>query len=415
MTVIGSVNHTLWRPVGGNSSQFATTFADMFVSLYRFLNSARAQSIGIFRRACNFNNGSSDCDYAIRTPGIKPGDNAWAVFEFTNANQPFWILIQQSDSLTNANFGTGTGAPGGVDYSRRMSACAVSFAVREDGGSPWNGTTLNNGSDTKGSQVWTPGASRLSMFPINNGSRGTFRTAREGMHPLCLWLESDSSARTRLTMFHCIATEDSLTVIVGMCGGLQNMVTYMGSYNPISNDPSCNYCFFSNQIVRLDNSNNNSFDVFWPYSAGGGDFSAHPWIGSNLAGGTYTSSNSPSGNVDYWSGGIIDKRSFTSVPIGLAHQLWAMFYIEYTRRLASNPALNKSDVYALPLYVDGLNRGAVGELTNLMTAYMIPQFTTLRNRQYAVFGRVMNEGKVVVRWGGNVMPGRVGNVLGEQF
>lgn len=415
MSLHGSVNHTLWRPYNNQEVQFRHAFSDMFVATYRFLNSSIGASMGIVRRACNFNNMASDCDYNYRKLSPPPGNNAWALFEFTSASPPFWLLLQQSDVSNNATFGIGAGEPADNDWSSKISGFAVSFAVREDGLSPWGGTTANNGTDTKSRPVWTAGPSRLAMFPISNGPRGQWRVARSGLHPISLWIDIDNT-KSRATFFHFLANEDSVTFLMGHDGGCNYDVTYMGRYNATNptSPNSATYAFFSAITDTLGYSNTDFDDIIYPWH-GGGDIFGRRHYGSNNIGMTYAGGNSTTGNDYYWTGGIIDRQRFTSVPIGLGLPIGMMYYTEFNRRLAFNQASKKVDVFNIPIYVDGLNRGYVGELSNLKICHTFANHSTINNRKFAAFGRRKNELKIMSQWGANIAPGKFTTVFGEQF
>lgn len=414
MTTHGSVNHGLWRPINTNQYQFYFKYADMFVATYRFLNSTLGASLGIVRRACNFNNGTSDCDYAQRPGSTPPGENAWVLFEFTSASPKFWLLLQQSSSTSNSNFGQSPGNPGSVDWinSTAVSAFAFAAAVREDGGNPWNGTSANNGLDTKGIPVWVPGPSRLAMAPLNNGFRGQFRVDRSAMHSVCQAINYNAD-RTRREIFHVVATEDSITFLPGHDGGTYYDFSYFGKYNPI-NPTGASYCFISTFSNSLTPFNTAYFDMLWPWAGGGGIYGIHQF-GSNMQGATYAGTNSSSGNNYYWSGGIIDRVNFAMVPIGLGHMMQMEYYAEYDRLIATNRALGKMDVFNIPVFIDGRARGPVGELSNIKICHTLPNHATIHRRKYAVFGRPRNEGKVLTLWGGDVVPGQLGSVFGVQF
>ncbi len=414
MALHGTVNHTIWRPVNNQEVEFRHAFNDMFVATYRFLNSSTAQSMGIFRRACNFNNQFSDCDFKYRQSSPPPGNNAWALFEFSSANLPFWLLIQQSDALSNNSFGIGAGEPADNDWSGKISGFAFSVALREDGGSPWAGTTLNNGNDSKARPVWTPGPSRLAMFPISNGSKGQWRVARSGMHPVSLWIDANNT-RTRCTLYHFLASEDGITFLMGHDGGTNYDITFFGKYNPLNASTfSTSYVFFGTLTDNLGFFNTGYSDEIWPWHGGGGAYGSRHF-GSNLVGMTYAGGSSISGQDYYWTGGILDKNTFTSVPMAISLPMQIHYYRYYARRIVLNPALKKIDVFNFPIASDGLGRGIVGELNNLKYVHTLPNHATIHGRKFAVFGRTAAQGKIMSQWAPGIPPGRYTNVFGEQF
>lgn len=83
---------------------------EMFVTLYNFLNSATALSVGITRRG--YCKGTTYKGIQDAAPGMDywdgtspAGNNAWAIYEFTSGNPKFWILLQYGTS----EYGSGMG------------------------------------------------------------------------------------------------------------------------------------------------------------------------------------------------------------------------------------------------------------------------------------------------------------------
>ena len=103
------------------------------------------------------------------------GENAFGVWRWANRAHDLYILVQWAYT---AAFGTAPGNPGVANNSGNGVAIAV--AADTAGDSPWNGTTVNDGTDTKdGSEVWTPGTGELVVWPYANSIGGTYVAIKE--------------------------------------------------------------------------------------------------------------------------------------------------------------------------------------------------------------------------------------------
>jgi hypothetical protein len=128
-------------------------------SIAQFLDYAEAN--GLCTRVASQNGLSgSGSDFAFGSLG----NNAWAYFEFDQGAHLFGLLIQATDLN---NFGAAPGDPGQRDNGG-TAVVGVQMAVREDGLSPWNGDTDNDGDDSKGDPVWTDGVSTCHVFPMSS-------------------------------------------------------------------------------------------------------------------------------------------------------------------------------------------------------------------------------------------------------
>lgn len=142
---------------------------EAFMACHNLLVSSYGQSLGISRIACNFGLNGVAMDYwDSTTPG---GDNIWACFKFASASSPFYLLLHASG---NEDADTSPGSPtqmaGPLNSGFNNTGIGFAIGIRSDGGNPWNGTTRNDGTDTKGSVVWTSGSSAntLMVFPRPN-------------------------------------------------------------------------------------------------------------------------------------------------------------------------------------------------------------------------------------------------------
>lgn len=148
------------------------------------------------------------------------GENAFIYAEFDVGVKLFGILIQWADS---DNFGTAPGNPGLLQGSASNDGVGIQFAIREDGTSPWAGTTGDTGANTKGTPVWTPGGSVVHVFPRSNNPGpplGSHNTNKENM---CLVGQDDTTGFNRA---HWVANEDGIF----QAFSLQDDGAYVGMY-----------------------------------------------------------------------------------------------------------------------------------------------------------------------------------------
>lgn len=138
---------------------FVQRARDICESFGEFLDYCETQ--GLCTRIA-FQNGDSGAgsDWSVGSAG----DDCFACYRFDQgAGVDFYVLIQAA----NSGFGGSPGDPGRL-AGASTAGFGVAMAIREDGGNPWNGTTNNNGSDSKGDPVWIDGGSTLHVFPMSN-------------------------------------------------------------------------------------------------------------------------------------------------------------------------------------------------------------------------------------------------------
>ena len=151
---------------------------DLFISIYNYLISAQAIAKGITLIASCKGAGSSGTGFDYYGTANAVGTNTWAVFLFGNATVPFYVLLQTT--TYNVTVGTSPGAPGAAYYN----GLCIQVVLRPDGSSPWAGTTSANGSDTKGTPVWTANSSGLCVFPRQNSYGGSYSTNKQYLQSL---------------------------------------------------------------------------------------------------------------------------------------------------------------------------------------------------------------------------------------
>lgn len=244
MTISGSIDHYI-------TSSMAN---EMFVNAYNFFNSAGASALGITRIA--YNHGAGGSGMGFHDSGSPAGDNAWALFRFGNAQIPFYILVQYTQTAT---LGTSPGNPATNNLnSGRAYGYAYQIAQRIDGGSPWNGSTLNNGADTKGTPVWTAGGSTMAVYPIVNSKILGFQTASASTS--IDYMRSFFNVTSSSCRLHLFADEDNVMMLArpGLTGSTSTYhVHYFGRMNTTTQSYAqprmdCPYVYYSSYNIFSD-------------------------------------------------------------------------------------------------------------------------------------------------------------------
>lgn len=127
------------------------------------------------------------------------GDNAFAVYRWDRADgKKLYILVQWN---YNSSMGASPGNP--ATPNQVNFGVGIQFAMRLDGGNPWNGTSNNDLLDTKNAtNVWVAGGSTLVVWPRTNGPGGS-STAKSGLGVLANY--GGSGAR-----FSIMSDDDSI-------------------------------------------------------------------------------------------------------------------------------------------------------------------------------------------------------------
>lgn len=151
-------------------------------------------------------------------------DNAFIYAEFDAGVQRFGVLVQWADSVA---FGNAPGNPG-LSTGSTADGVAIAMAFREDGTSPWAGTTNDDGADTKGATVWTPGGSVVHVFPRSNNPGpplGSHNTNKENM----IRLADDTSLFSRA---HWVADANGIFQLFSAADAGDYSAVYLGRYTP---------------------------------------------------------------------------------------------------------------------------------------------------------------------------------------
>lgn len=263
---------------------------DIFTNLIAAFDSSMAASYGIVRRASNFgltgnasNNISRFSGANIMTnpgnglkrwdEGSPPGNNAWALYEFTQASVPFWVLIQfakESIDFNYQRFGEPPGAPASTQSimtnavpasQNRNNGVNIAIAFMLDGSSPWAGTTRNDGTDTKTEPVWLTDAVK---FPRTNDPGGwEFLTANRMIpiiHETSILYNpgysttqhnpnpSAASFDAFNMLYHIMFDQDNILIFFDVNGqGNAGSLFYYGKFKPYHSDNPAPYiCLYRN-------------------------------------------------------------------------------------------------------------------------------------------------------------------------
>lgn len=237
MTVHGIIDIALRE-----EQQQTLKYQEAYVSLTKFMTSSFGALNGIQRIA--YSTGSAPLSKGGEgywDEGLSAYPNAWSCYKFLSASVPFYLLVQFT---WNNSFGTLPGNPGAIDGTSTANGVGIAIAMRADGGNPWNGTSSNNGTDTKGTPVWTAGASSLLCWPRSNSTGGTNTTNKEMTMGVIL-----SKAGTGAgagppfgTHFSFVCDFDNMAFVSEDAADGQYRATYFGKYTVRTNiTASCPY------------------------------------------------------------------------------------------------------------------------------------------------------------------------------
>ena len=228
-TTSGSVDHLTNTAAANTSNQ------EQFVNLFRFFNGPLRS--GSYVELVALNTGSSAGGTNYWNEGGPMGENAWVVWRVRSGSVgtsgvssrravDYYVLFQWADAV---NFGTTPGNPGLLNNSTG-DGVGYQVAWRDDGLSPWAGTTLANGNDVKAAQVWQSGSSSIHVFPRSNSPGGLHNNAREN----CA-LMFDFSAGSTAYRYHFLHDRDSFFAIYDSGDNLgYNGFHIHGTFEPLT-------------------------------------------------------------------------------------------------------------------------------------------------------------------------------------
>jgi hypothetical protein len=386
MTVMGNLESRI------NAGSY--TSGEMYITIINTLN--RMSSLGITRIASNYGTAGTGFNYWDVGPTI--GLNSWVVYRFANATIPFYMLIQCV--IPNTTNSTSIGTPGAGSISTNwggLTSYGVAFAVsmRLDGLSPWNGTTNNNGIDTKGTPVWIPGASTLCAFPRVNSVGGTYATNREAITPII-----DQSISTGQP-YPSSAYNQRMNIIVDE----NNFLILLDS----DINGSYSWFYFGKYVPRPD------LNIQVPYVMLS---QMHAGLDPIVARYNYGLATVPTSFqwLSTGDGGIVHPTASTGVKIVYTDTSSTHMSTTYNPN-RSTGVIGRYDL--LPVYVlmSELNyTGLLGSIDFFRVGYGLGCQTTSNDRRLAVFGTAYpTSGKIVVPWDGSTSPGSGINRIGVAF
>lgn len=359
------------------------SFSEWYITVTRFLTSSFAQQNGIQRIA--YHTGSTTgggSGYWDETTPIS--SNAWSCYKFLSATIPFYLLVQYNDQ-NNPN--TTPAIPAALDSSTSTSGVGFSFAQRIDSGSPWAGTTFNNGQDSKGAPVWTAGSgsSQLYVWPRSNSISGTFSVNREDM--MCIPLSKSVTGYGYGSRCHFVCDFDNV-FITGDDGGTGAYCSlYFGKYAPVSGSGARNsYVCLKTQTTSDDP--HFRFATFGPAT----------------------------GTQNSYNGGIAHPlEPMSGTRAGILGGVNSFFALQFVPNQASSPGTYDE----WPMYV-GLNEkphyGFAGVVDWIRFIYGVWSLETNRDKTRCFVGSAaLNSAKISFPWDGATSPGESMSRTGTMF
>lgn len=166
------------------------------------------------------------------------GDNSFAVYQFPPYGTRTWswyFLMQWSNG---ADFGTiGSGSPGLIRASAGTTGLNLGFqaasAITGGGAdtSPWAGTVLNNGADSKATPVWASAGGSVWVYPRSNNTGGTHSVNKQN----CIALSYEASTVTVLPfIINMVADRDNLAISRLLLSENSASCMVCGIYSPLS-------------------------------------------------------------------------------------------------------------------------------------------------------------------------------------
>jgi hypothetical protein len=149
--------------------------------------------------------------------------HAFAVFEATNGTpKPWYLLIEFIDGSADAvPGGTIAGGSSGTPYAGIGVQMACAVGAGGTPANPWNGTTNNNGTDTKGTPWWVApgGGGKLYCFPRCNSAGGGAAT---NANDLAWAYKTHYYSLATQTRFHIVTDDDCIVFLIdeGNDGGV---------------------------------------------------------------------------------------------------------------------------------------------------------------------------------------------------
>jgi len=367
----------------------------LFTTLFNFLNTLTGSEI-ITRIAYNTGSVGSGTDY-YDDPNPW-GKNAWYLYRWNTSSVRTWewyMLVQHTSQ--SGNFGDSPGNPGLLNASAELQsgnegsigiATATLITTGGQSLSPWNGTTNNNGEDSKGTPVWESGSNTdiLSVLPRSNNTGGSHNTNRENMAEFYNGVTTGLSSR-----FHFMCDDDAMVSFVS--------TTNNGLY-------ACNYWGYYQPRNELTSSN------FTPMCMLINDSDAVNQLAGNENCGTTT------GNATAYEGGVVISGSVVIGRIGQYDSTWMKDVNLQPNTTLPIPA---HDIFAVPLHAyESPAFGNVGYLVGQLYSetYAVTSHDINATGNRVVFGEssTVNSVKIWTTWdSGSAAPGTGTSRTGSIF
>jgi hypothetical protein len=372
---VGKVN--CYHPLNSAANQQQEGFKNCFDFMEQMVTAGYATRIALQYGASGTGTGYHD-------EAAPFGENAFMLYRMNGAGSgnsdsrrdgadlpdfDYYVLFQYAET---ASFGTSPGNPGKSNNSTQ-DGLAVAVACRADGASPWNGTTNNDGTDTKGAAVWTAGGSTLFIFPISNGyTGGTHLTNKENMK------EVHDFTGTTTQQCHHVGNADSIILFNDTGHDGTYFVTYIGIYSP-----------------------RNGLTPAVPLVCASHESTVFPWTdGASVIWGTTTGATA-------YEGGVVGQLAADLMsPLSIGHGVTGVLTPEAQPNCQFDPP--KYDVFPYRVAQRGSGRnGYVGDwdpsLVNV--TYGAPTNSTDANGNWCYIGAAAEDNyKLAIAWDSSVGP-----------
>lgn len=386
-TQSGSVDHRTNVASPANANQ------EYFTNLFRFFNGPLRS--GSYVDLVALQTGSSAGGTNFHDQNNSFGENAFACFRVRSGSVPgagvstrravdYYVLFQWADA---AAFGASPGNPGTINGGT-TDGTAIAVAWRDDGLSPWNGTTLANGNDTKGSSVWTAGTSSLTVFPRSNNTGGSHNTNKENMMRL-----QDLSIGGTTYRYHFIADRDCFITFTDEGDNLDYDSIYIhGTFEPLSGFITSSGGNMQMPMFQLGADNAGSLAVATSYGGTAGTANTNGGItGARLSGGARARDL----RIDRYSNNLLANTSLQPNPQFIA---------------------SRFDEFRIPVMVfETPDFGHVGYIDSLTEVYNASVHDITSGSTKAIFGPTAGGTiEYVVPWSGSA-PGSTSTREGRYF
>ena len=149
------------------------------------------------------------------------GENAFICAAWDSGAHTFYVYAQWADTASFSGvLVAGSAATDGL---------GIAMAFRDDGGNPWNGTSNDDGADTKGSPLWTDGTDTARVFPRSNATGGSHATNKNNL----VQFSDQGGGSQAIGRYQFAANADSIVMFGDVNeDSLYDKALYMGKYTP---------------------------------------------------------------------------------------------------------------------------------------------------------------------------------------